>query len=264
MAGPLRRRPRLRLSVLHRAGPLAARQEHHDVTRERPDLVLAVGRPGAGDPIPAAPGFVGTRRGVATRHRDRHVSPGRPGAGPPPGGQQRPGARGARSLHRRRRTDRAGGPRLRAACAGFECARDGRAAAGTGDDHRAAAQLRGRLRGKGTVPPERGAAGVLHQHRADLHADRSAAGRLVPATRRRSARRPRRDPVAPPRRGPVPVLRHPVDRVRHHRPHRCRLLRARRGAATPTRRGPPPPRDREAGTPLTPDEKLADRYGRRR
>ena len=37
---------------------------------------------------------------------------------------------------------------------------------GARDHHRAAARLRSRRRRQGTVPPERGAAGVLHQHRA--------------------------------------------------------------------------------------------------
>ena len=273
VAGALRDRHRLRLPVLHRAGAVAARQEHQDVPRERPDLLLPVRRSGAGDRLPAAPGFGGTERC-------------RGDGSPPPAGITRtprcwPGSGWSRASRRSRCWCRspstAGRPCwwTAATCGRYRvrmhprCLRCRR---GTVTHHRAAARFRTRRRRQGTVPPERRAAGVLHQHRPDLGADRDAVGRLIPAARRRSARRPRRDPVAAPRRGPVPVLRHPVDRVRHHRTDRRWLLRARRGSTTPPREGrgrlsarrrKPLTTRREARRPLRQAAADADRAHRR-
>ena len=147
VAGALRRRDRLRLPVLHRAGALAARQEHQDVARERPDLLLAVRRPGAGDNVSAAPGFVGTRRssgGGSPRPGTICPTPRCwPGSGwstasprsrcwcPSPSTAARPcwSTAATCGLRRARR-----------------CPTIAAAADGTGDDHRAAARLRDRRR----------------------------------------------------------------------------------------------------------------------
>ena len=63
--------------------------------------------------------------------------------------------------------------------------------------------------------------------------------------------------------GPVPVLRHPVDRVRHPRADRVGLLRGfgDQGSADARRR---PSGAARRTPPLTTEEKLADRYGKRR
>ena len=57
----VRRGHRVRLPVLHRAGAVAARQEHQDLPRERTDLAVADGRTGPADKRSATAGFVGTR-----------------------------------------------------------------------------------------------------------------------------------------------------------------------------------------------------------
>ena len=61
LAGLVRRRHRVRLSVLHGAGTVAARQEHQDLPRERADLPIADRRACARDKCSATAGFVGTR-----------------------------------------------------------------------------------------------------------------------------------------------------------------------------------------------------------
>ena len=104
LGGPGARRGGVRLPVLHRAGTLAAGQEHQDLAGEPSDPGLAERRPGAGDGVAAAPGFVGARCPVAPGDGHRALPTCRcrrcsPGSGS--SGLAR--LRGAGALRRRRR-----------------------------------------------------------------------------------------------------------------------------------------------------------------
>ncbi len=155
-------------------------------------------------------------------------------AGPVEVGRWRARLRGAGALRGRRRSDGARRPRLRTPGGRLESARDTRNADGFGDRDRPTAGFRGRRCRQGAVPSGRHPTGLLDQHRSDRRGDRRAAGRVLPAVGRGSARRTRRHRAAPPRRRAVPVLRHPVDRVRHHRADRPGLLHTRRDPCAPT------------------------------
>ena len=117
--------------------------------------------------------------------------------------------------------------------------------------------------GKAPFRQDGSAAGVLDQHRTDRHARRRPADRVLSAAGRGPAGRPRCDRAAAPGRRAVPVLRHPVDRVRHPGANRVGLLRGFGDPGAPTREGRASRADRPAA-PLTTEEKLADRYGKRR
>ena len=80
---------------------------------------------------------------------------------------------------------------------------------------------------------------------------------------RGSAGRPRGDRPAASGRRAVPVLRHPVDRVRHPGANRVGLLRRFGDPGAATREGRRAESDAERAE-LTTEEKLADRYGKRR
>ena len=138
---------------------------------------------------------------------------------------------------------------------------------GHGDDHRAAAQLRGRRRGKDPFRAGRRAAGVLDQHRADL---RATGVPLAGSYLQLVDDQPGGLGVIPlPHLDAGPFLSYGIQwiafgiiapigvgyfvfaEVRQRRRERAETAaRSRRG------RGP--------ATPLTTEEKLADRYGRRR
>ncbi len=209
-----------------------------------------------------------TRRPVAAGHRYRPLPAQARGAGPVAGGRRRAGLRGAHPVRRGRRADGAGRSRLhhpRSTETRCPSSRPHRPRPGDRSP-RVCVTAEALCRGQGAVP-RRGwrAAGVFDQHRADRLDHRGAAGQVVSAVGGRPARRPRGDLASPPGRRTVPVLRHPVDRVRHRRPVGTRLLRLRRAATASARtgrrpRGRPTSRRRE----LTDEEKLADRYGKRR
>ncbi len=112
----------------------------------------------------AASGFIGTRRAMAQSDGDRALPAGQATGGPAAGGRRRPGDGGAAAVRRRRRPDRPGRPRLRAATAGFAGAADRATARRDGDHHGTPARLRGAGAGQGVVRQRRCATGVFDQH----------------------------------------------------------------------------------------------------
>src|SRR6202158_3690007 len=245
LAGLVRGGHRVRLPVLYRAGPVAARQEHQDVAGERADLPLAKRGSRCADKLFAATGFVGAGRAVAPGEGHRAVPAGRAGAGPASGDRRRPGVRGAGAVRCRRRPHRAGRPRVRTTGAGLAGADHSPTAEPDRDDHAATARRRAGGAGQGPVPSGRRATGVFDQHGAGSGAYRRLARRLLPATGRWSARRFGRHRSAPPGRRTVPVVRHPVDRVRDPPPDPSGVFPGVRDPPAPPREGSGPSSGRQ-------------------
>ena len=211
--------------------------------------------------LAATAGFVGAERAVAQGDGNRALPDRRAGAGPAAGGRGRAGVRGAGALRRRRRADGPRRPRLRAARARRPCAADPPPARRHRHHHGTAARLRADRARQGSVHQRRCPAGVFDQHRTGFGVDQGSAGRVLSAVGRKPARRSRRDRHPASGRRAVSVLRHPVDHLRHPGPDRIGLFRLLRD--------PGPPQGEAGGSfgarsAETVEDKLADRYGRRR
>src|ERR1700722_6898953 len=134
---------RIHLLVLQRARPVAARKEHQNVAGERPDPTVADDRAGSVENAFATSGFIGPRWTMAKSDGHRALPAGQATGGPAAGGRRRPGDGSVAAVRRRRRPDRPGRPRLRAATTGFAGAAGHPTARWDGDRHGTPARLRG-------------------------------------------------------------------------------------------------------------------------
>ena len=221
-------------------------------------------RPDAADVGSAATGFVGTRRSSGSRvTATGHYLPEAQVLARLRVDRRRPGVRGAGAVRGRRRPDRAGRPRLRPTrCRARKVPAIAAPPTGTVT---ITARLRDSETGPaGKAPFRRGRCQQVYSiNTAQVSSVTGVplAGSYLQLVDG-SARRSRRDPAAAPRCRPVPVLRHPVDRVRHHRADRAGLLHLFRDQGAPAGDARPRRGDAATRTPVTVEEKLADRYGR--